>query len=239
MTMSGLRSLSFSLLLCLNLAIAPSPLSAQEQPTHYDRITLHSGASTEVQNDTLIAILYAQKEGSEPGSLSDSVNRLISQAINQAKSSEGIKVETLGYQTSPIYHQQRLSGWRVRQSLRLESMHSDRLSLLLNKLQSSLALESINYAISPAQREKVEESLTLQAIDAFRRRAELVTKQFGRSQYRLVDMAIQTSDRPVRPVRMRASMMAAEGGSAAPILAPGNQTVRIEVTGTIELQIDQ
>ncbi|PVV11294.1 MAG: hypothetical protein B6D77_07115 [gamma proteobacterium symbiont of Ctena orbiculata] len=237
--MPGPRNLFFSLLACLNLAASTFPLAAEEQSLHYDRIQLHSSATAEVENDTLIAVLYAQKEGSDPGVLTDSVNQLIAQAISEAKGREGIKVQTLGYQTSPIYQQQRFTGWRVRQSIRLQSMHSDKLSILLNKLQSTLALESISYAISPAQREKVEESLTLQAIDAFRRRADLVTKQFGRSQYRLVDMTIQSSDRPIQPVRMRASMMAREGASTAPTLAAGSQTLRIGVTGTIELQIEQ
>jgi predicted secreted protein len=119
-------------------------------------------------------------------------------------------------------------------------MHSDRLSELLNKLQSSLALDSISYTISPAQREKVEESLTLQAIDAFRKRADLVTKQFGRKDYRLVEMQIASSDRSVRPLPRRASMMALGGAAeAAPTLEAGSQTVRIEITGTIELQIAQ
>lgn len=237
--MPGQRNLFFSLLACLNLAASPFSLPAEEQGLHYDRIQLHSSATADVENDTLIAVLYAQKEGSDPGVLTDSVNHLIAQAISEAKDREGIKVQTLGYQTSPIYQQQRLTGWRVRQSIRLQSMHSDKLSILINKLQSTLALESISYAISPVQREKVEESLTLQAIDAFRRRAGLVTKQFGRTKYRLVDMTIQSSDRPIQPVRMRASMMAREGGSTAPALAAGSQTLRIGVTGTIELQIEQ
>ncbi|PVV06355.1 MAG: hypothetical protein B6D82_18135 [gamma proteobacterium symbiont of Ctena orbiculata] len=227
------------MLLSLNLAASPFSLSAGEGVHHYDRIQLRSSASAEVENDTLIAVLYAQQEGSEPAALSDSVNRLITQAVSEAKLSEGIKVQTLGYQTSPIYQQQRLTGWRVRQSIRLQSLHSDRLSQLLNKLQSSLALESISYTISPAQREKVGEALTLQAIDAFRKRADLVTKQFGRERCRLVEMAIESSDRPYQPFNMRANMMALERSAAAPALEAGSQTVRIEVTGTIELQLDQ
>lgn len=230
----------FSLMVCLCLISPPSLLQAEEQLDHYDRINLQSSASAEVENDTLIAVLYAQKEGSDPGQLSNSVNQLISQAVKEAKGREGIKIQTLGYQTSPIYQQKRLTGWRVRQSIRLQSIHSDRLSELLNKLQSSLALDSISYTISPAQREKVEESLTLQAIDAFRKRADLVTKQFGRKEYRLVEMQIAASDRTVRPFPRRAGMMAMGGAAeAAPTLEAGSQSVRIEITGTIELQIAQ
>jgi predicted secreted protein len=229
-----------SLLLCLCLISPQSILRAEEQEQHYDRIELHSTASAEVENDTLIAVLYAQKEGDEPVQLSNSVNQLISQAVKEAKGREGIKVQTLGYQTTPIYQQKRLTGWRVRQSIRLQSMHSDRLSDLLKKLQSSLALDSLSYTVSPAQREKVEESLTLQAIDSFRKRADLVTKQFGRKEYRLVEMKIESPDRATQPFSRRTRMMAMGGAAeSAPTIEAGSQTVWIEITGTIELQIPQ
>ncbi len=235
MSIPGIRIQSLALLVCICLTILQSPVHAGEADYHYDRINLRSNASAEVDNDTLIAVLYAQQEGTEPGLLSDGVNRLITQAVNEAKRNEDIKVQTLGYRTSPIYQQQRLAGWRVRQSIRLQSMNSESLSRLLNKLQSSLALESVSYKISPEQRESVEEALTLQAIEAFRKRAELVTKQLGRSDYRLVEMTIQSSDQT--PLPMRANMMALERAAAAPTLAAGSQTVQIEVIGTIELQL--
>jgi predicted secreted protein len=239
MSLFNIIKLSLSQTICLCILLAQSGLQAGEQERYYDRIQLHNSASAEVENDVVIAILYAQKEGQEPGTLTDSVNHLIAKALEQAQGVAGIKVQTLGYRTSPIYQQQRLSGWRVRQSMRLQSTHSDRLSKLLSKLQSYLALDSISYAISPAQRQQVEEALTLEVIDAFRKRADLVTKQFGRKTYRLVEISIQASDHTVNPYRMRATMMATERASAAPALAAGSQTLRIQASGTIELQPEQ
>lgn len=241
MSVSSTKKLFASQVFCVCMMFVQPVLQAQEQGQHYDRIQLQNTASAEVENDVLIAVLYAQKEGNEPAALTDSVNRLITQALEEAQGSADIKVQTLGYQTSPIYHQQRLSGWRVRQSIRLQSMHGDRLSELLNKLQAYLALDAISYAISPAQRQQVEEALTLEVIDNFRKRADLITKQFGRDSYRLVEMSIQASDHSPQPYRMRTSMMALEEASAsvAPALAAGSQTLRIEAIGTIELQLAQ
>ncbi|MCU7886433.1 MAG: SIMPL domain-containing protein [Candidatus Thiodiazotropha sp. (ex Lucinoma annulata)] len=225
-------------LFALCLLLTPQLLLATEQKPHYDRINLSAQAAIEVDNDTLIAVMYAQKEGNDLALLTDSVNQLVTEGVDKAKRSAGIKVQTLSYQTSPVYQQQRLTGWRVRQSIRLESLQSDKLSTLIGELQSSLALESLSYAISPAQRQKVEESLMLQAIDEFQRRADLVTKQLERSQYRLVEMVIQTSDKSIQPMRMRANMMALEGASVAPTLQAGSQNVRVEINGIIELQLE-
>ncbi len=224
-----------ALLTCLLLAYS---LSAEEQPPRYDQINLSAEASTEADNDTLIAHLSAQREGSDPVALSNSVNQLINQAVSQVKQQPQIKLQTLGYQTSPIYQQQRLSGWRVKQSLRLESRDSDILSQMLSRLQEHLALESIGYAVSDELRKTVEESLIKQALEAFQQRARLITEQMGRKSYRLVEMSIHSSDQPLQPQRMRASMMAMESSIAAPSLEAGTQILRVEINGRIELQLE-
>lgn len=218
---------------CLML---PAQLQAADEPLRYDRINLSAEASQETDNDTLIAVLSAQKEGSDPAALSDRVNQLIGQAVVEAKKEPDIKLQTLGYQTSPTYQQQRLTGWRVKQSLRLESRNSELLSQLLSRLQGSLALESISYAISDEQRKEVEEALITQALDAFQQRARLITKQLGRDSYRLVEMRIINSGQSAPPMRMRASSMLLEA-AAPPTLEAGTQTLRVEVSGTIELQL--
>ena len=224
-----------SLLLCLLIGF---PLAATEPPPRYDRINLSAEASGQADNDTLIAHLAAQKEGSDPVALSNSVNQLIGQAISQVKQNPDIKLQTLGYQTSPIYQQQRLSGWRVKQSLRLESRSSEVLSQLLSRLQEYLALESISYAVSDELRKTMEETLIKQALAAFQERARLITEQMGRSSYRLVEMTINSSDQPLQPARMRAGMMAMEASVSAPSLEAGSQTLRIQVNGSIELSLE-
>ena len=229
--------LSGVLLFCLSLTSLS--LTAEEQPLSYDRIQLSANAAMEVENDTLSARLYAQQEGSDLSRLADQVNRRISEAVALIKDVEGVKLQTQGYQTYPTYHQQRVTGWRVRQTIRLESQDAAKLSQLLSRLQSSLALQSLDYDVSPAQREAAEEQLMARAIGSFQRRAALVSEQLGRQDYRLVEMRINTSGQPVQPVRMRAGMLAMESSVAPPSLEAGSQTIRVDVNGTIELQIQQ
>ena len=149
-------------LLSLTL-LSPVSMAGQKTKT-YDRIQLSAEASMPVENDTLTAQLYAQREGSDLSQLADEVNRKISQAVQRVKQVEGVSLQTQGYQTYPVYQQQRVTGWRVRQSLRLESRDSAALSRLLGELQSGLALESLQYSVSPEQRQAAEEQLIGQAM---------------------------------------------------------------------------
>ena len=210
---------------------------ADEQPLTYDRISLSASASVQVENDTLVAVLYAQREGRDPAKLADEVNQHVRWAVDQAKQAAGITLKTLDYHTSPVYRDGKLSAWRVRQSIRLESTDSAQLSTLIGALQEKLAVQSVTHTISPESRRQAENSLIAAAIRAFNSRASLVTKELDRDDYRLVRMEVNTSDRPIHPPPMRATAMTMKAAAAPPILEPGTQEVRITVVGTIELQI--
>ena len=83
----------------------------------------------------------------------------------------------------------------------------------------------------------MEEALTAEAIAAFQKRAEQVTRQLGRSGYRLVQMNINSSGPPVRPMLMKASVAAMDAASAPPAIEAGSQTIRVSISGTVELQL--
>ncbi len=229
--------LSYWLPLIVAAVLLPLVVAADDELTHYDRISLQATASAEVENDILEATLSVYREGSNPALLSEAVNATIQWAIGEAKKVSGVTVQTLGYQTNPVYQQQRLSAWRVRQSLRLESKDIARLSQLIGKLQERLAVGRVGYRISALRRNSVEESLIAEAIALFQRRAELVAKQMGRSRYRVVQMGIDTGGAPMQPM-MRAEMSAMADARISPSFEAGAQTVRVSISGTIELQLD-
>ena len=227
------RTLAISLLLmplCL-------PAWADEAPLTYDRISLTASASAKVDNDILVAVLYSQREGSDATRLANEVNQHIRWAVNRAKQDSGVSVKTLDYRTNPVYRDGKLSAWRVRQSIRLESGDSARLSALIGELQERLAVQSVTPDMSPASRQGAENTLIGEAIRAFSARASLVTGELGRTEYRLVRMEVRTSGGPVQPLPVRSRAIAMEAAAAPPVLEPGTREVQVTVSGTIELQI--
>ena len=225
-----------SLAMCLFLFQAYQPAWADEQPLTYDRISVSASASAQVENDTLVAVLYAQRDGSSATKLASEVNRNIRWAVERLKQTTDINLKTLDYRTSPVYRDGKLSGWRVRQSIRLESTDSAKLSTLIGELQEKLAVQSITHSVSPASRQAAENRLIAEAIRAFNARASLVAKELDRAEYRLVRMEVNTRDRPIQPPPMRAAAVSMQS-AAPPVLEPGTQEVRVTVVGTIELQL--
>jgi predicted secreted protein len=203
----------------------------------YNRVGLSASASMEVENDTLVAVLYTQKEGSNTSKLSKAVNRSITEAVEMAKKLPNIKVQTLEYSTNPVYKRNILNGWRVRQSIRLESKDSTALSDLIGTLQKKLKVSHISYSISPERRKEVEEQLIAKAIAAFNHRAELVAKAMDRNGFRLIQIQVNTSGMAPRPYPMRAMAMEAKIADAGPALEGGTQRVTVSVNGSVELKL--
>jgi len=206
---------------------------AGDEESHYDRVNLSASASDEVENDLLVAVLFEQREGQDPASLAAQVNRAIAAGLERAKRIPGVKVQTLDYRTTPVYRKAVLSGWRVRQSIRLESRDTAALGRLIGDLQASLQVQSIDYRISEERRARAEDGLIKRALAGFGQRAKLIAGELGRPGYRVVSLNVATQGAPMQPMRLR--MMAADA-MAAPALEPGTQQLNVSVSGTVELK---
>ena len=227
-------------LLFLAALVTATSATAHEAPPTYDRINFRVSATQEVENDTLVVVMYSERTSQQPSVMADEVNRTISWAVALAKKQSAIKVQSLNYRQEPLYRNQTISGWRVRQSIRLESTDVTALSTVVGELQERLSVASLHYAVSPDRRADVENVLISEALDRFRRRGKLISAELERPDYRIVNIDVVTSGATPAPMRMRAVAAMAESSSAAPpTLEPGVQSITVQVSGSIELKVPQ
>jgi predicted secreted protein len=212
---------------------------AHETPQIYDRINFQVSAVEEVENDTLVVVMYSERSGQKPSTIADEVNRNIGWAVDLAKKNSAIKVQTLHYRQDPMYTNQSISGWKIRQSIRLESTEAASLSALIGEMQGRLSVASLRYTVSPTRRNKVERRLIAEALNRFKSRGEQIKVELGRTGYRIVNIDVITSGQSPAPVRMRAAAMMEDSAVAAPSIEPGVQSVSVQASGTIELKISQ
>jgi predicted secreted protein len=203
----------------------------------YDQVELTTSAERKVAQDLLIAALYTEQEGQRQGEIAARINTTMQWALDIAKAADGVKVQTAQYQTWPVYANQSttITGWRARQSLRLEASDSKRLGDLIGTLQEKLAVESVGYDVSHASREANEKILTDEALARFQARAQQVATLLGRPGYRIVRLSLDGGGAPRPPIALRGMMAAAET-AAAPAIEAGAQTLSITVSGTIQLE---
>lgn len=218
---------------CILLAAAGNVHSAEEPPS-YNVVDLQAEAQREIQNDLMTASLYVEQSGEDPARVSNSVNKVVNEALRAAEDVKSVKASTEGYQTYPVYGKtNRLEAWRVRSEIRIESKDFSAASNLIGKLQSTMHLSSLGFTVSPEARRQAENELIARAISNFRERADIVKQSLSGRGYKLRKISINTGGFHPRPVLARA---VAAQDVAAPNVEGGTSQVTVNVSGTIEVE---
>lgn len=212
-----------------------TPSLGAEEAHGYDQITLTTNTEIQVQRDILIASLFARSEGASLEAGTAEVNRQVAAALETARKTSEVHIQTQEYQTEPTYQNQKPSGWLVQQWIRLESRQPERLARLLGELQKTLKLSGIDYAVAPETRQAAEDRLISEGLKAFQNRAERVTHALGRDRYRIVKIDVGINPASFRSPRPMVRAMSAEA-APAPSIEAGETSLFITIQGTIELQ---
>jgi predicted secreted protein len=192
-------------------------------------------AQKSVANDLGRATAYAEMSGADPAEVARKVKAAIAEGLATAKAQPGIIVKSGATHTYPIYGKggRNIESWRMRSELLLESRDAAALSAAVGKLQGALAVGGINFAPAPETRRAAEEAATLEAIEAFRAKAERIAAALQKP-YRIRQMSVSGGGHGQQPQPLyRAAAMAAE---AAPMpVEAGESNITVNVAGQIEL----
>lgn len=211
--------------------------ASAESELRYNRVSFSVSAESEVENDRLVARLFAEERGRDTKVLAKKVNEAITWGLDIAKKQTEVEAFTLNYSTNPEYKEGKVVGWRVRQSIQLKSDDSQVLSQLLGELQNKLSIESVEYQVSSKLRKATEETLIAEGLQKFKQRADQVTKNMGRSSYKVVNLNVSNSfsARPPYPMAMQRGGYAMKADMAPPSLTAGKQQIVVNVQAEIEL----
>jgi predicted secreted protein len=214
----------------INVAFADDEL-------RYNQVRLQSQQTEAVSNDTMHVSMNTYAEMQDPAKLAAKINNDMEWALQQAKQVQGVKINTGSYQTWPITRKEVTTGWRGQQDLVLESADTETLSRLVGQLQDRLQIKSMNFTVSDEKRAGVENRLIDAALDAFKQRAEIIGDNLKASDFRIVEINVNTSTQ--RPPMLRQARMASMSMEASDAVAVegGESDVSVTVNGTIELQI--
>lgn len=225
-------------LLALSLStLASLPALAADEP-HYNQISLRAEASQEVARDLMIVTLYTEAQNSDPAKLAADITTSMNKALGQAKAVKEVSLSQGSRNSYPIYDNktQKITGWRERAELRLESSDFAALSKLTGELMQDLKMESMDFAIATATRKTSEDALLKEAIAAFKARAQLATEALGGKGYKIVSLNLNSNGYP-QPFPRGAMMMKAAAMDAAPTpeVEAGKAKVNMNADGVIEV----
>jgi len=226
-----------ALIPALSIALAAFSAWAQTPEQQFNSVELQAEARREVSNDTLTAVLFAELNDADAAKLASALNRTVNEALAAAKEFKAVRVRSGNNQTYPVYdRQQRLTGWRGRAELRLESRDFQAAAALIGKLQAGMQLGQILFSASAELRKATEDELIAEAIKAFRARADIARSALGARNYKIRRISINAGAAfpPPRPFVARAA--AAAESIPPPQIEGGASQITVSVTGTIEVE---
>jgi len=207
------------------------------EPVRYNTVDLQADAQRDIANDLMNAVLFAEHNDADAAHLANTLNQAMNNAMAAAKAFQTVRVRTGGTQTYPVYDRtQRLTGWRGRAEIRLDSKDFQAASALIAKLQSSLQLGGVGFVVSPELRRQVQDELTVEAIGAFRARADIARNALGGRSYKIRRISINPAGGPgPRPMFSMARGAVAQEAVAAPQFEGGTSQISVAVNGSVEV----
>ena len=226
------------LILASAILLASPATRAEGVQQPYNQVSFSVSSERAVANDWTTAVIGITTADTDSAALANRVNKLMNEALNTARRTPGVTVSTSAYSTFPEYgNGNQIVRWRATQDLTLQGSDTPTISRLLGTLQAKgLTLRSIGFSVAKETRARLEDELMAAAITAFRSRAALITTSFGKTSY--IIAAINIGEGGYQPPLLpyaRSSTMLAED-AANPDLEGGQSSLRIDVSGTTELQ---
>ncbi|MDD0984505.1 SIMPL domain-containing protein [Pseudomonas shahriarae] len=221
-------------------SIASLPALAADQ-LHYNQISLRAEVSQEVARDKMIVTLYTESQNTDPAKLAAEVTTIMNKALGEAREVKAVTLRQGSRNSYPIYDNknQKITGWRERAELRLESADFPALSKLTGELLNTLKMDNMDFAIADATRKSSEDALLKDAVAAFKARAQLATDALGGKGYMIVNLNFNTNGYPMPYARNGGMMMKAAAMDSAPTpeVEAGTSQVSMSADGVIEVQM--
>lgn len=223
--------------------IAPGIAGAQQMvpaKPELPQLSLEAAASAEIDQDKVEITLAHELDGSDQADVASRLNQVLGNTLAKAKRNNKVESRSGSYRVwARTDRNGKITGWRGRAELILESRDFSAASTLAGELSTSMAVSNMNFSLSREAREAEEKRLLQEAADAFKARAATASSAFGFNRYQVKQLDLSGSGTVYspRPMMMRAKPASASADMMAesvPVEA-GKATVTVSVRGTVEL----
>ncbi|HKT95619.1 MAG TPA: SIMPL domain-containing protein [Paraburkholderia sp.] len=226
----------------LAMTLAPGAAFAQSEARYQPSgvLSLSAQASAEVPQDVVTITLFYEQEANDPASLTATLNQRADQALQKARGVAGVTARSGQFSIYPSTDRDgRISAWRGRTEVVLESHDFAAASKLAGDMSSVMQVGNVQFSLSPEAQRAAEQKLSAQAIASFREQAASNARAFGYSGYTVRDVNVGHQGVPPRPMMMMMSAraMSADAKAAPPMpLEGGTSTVTVNVSGSVQMK---
>ena len=224
-----------SMFLALALSTPAMSQSPDTQAERFPYASLQAEAVTEVKRESVRITLAAEVAGAEQAGVASELTATVNDVMNRLRDHAGVKVYSGNYQVWPMNDKDgRISNWRGRAEIMLESTDFVAVSKLAAGVADKMPVANMAFFVAPRERARYEAELLQQAGEAFRKRADALTKAFGFDSYEIREIQLGGTGASYAPERRMMAMSADMAGAGIPLEA-GTERISLSVQGTIFL----
>ena len=240
----------------LPLTIAtPFMVHAEEQAKNDDNKTefyFSTNVTREIEQDLMKATLSSRKEGKSVKELKSEVNGKLNKVMDLIKQYPSIEVRSDGIRTYPNYYTQKngkrlIEHWIAEGELVLKSKDLESMAKVLEGLEDNITIEDVSFSVSKEKLASLEDEMTLEIIQQFQHKAEIIQKGLNVKKYTLKNVRLDSpSDRAIfsganyyfaeSAITSQRRRDSEEKTSQPMILIPGKQVINANATGTIQFE---
>jgi predicted secreted protein len=183
--------------------------------------------------------MAAEKSGADASAITQQINKIMGDAVREAKAVSGVEAITGNFSTQQQYDNKgNVIGWTVRSDLILKSKDFGLLGKLSGNLSQSLKIVGSGFEVSRELKAREEAILLQRGLEAFQAKAKTAAQTLGFGDYTLRDINIQQAqleggNNQPRPMMMARGAMA----DAAPVqIEAGRTAISLTVSGSIQLK---
>lgn len=199
-------------------------------------LSLDANATMDVSHDMALMTLATEQDGADAEAISAALAKRADAVMKQAKSVAGIEARTGSFTVYPMNDNKgRITTWRGRAEVLLESRDFASLSKLSGQVASNMQVAGVQFSLSREAQKKAEEKLIEQAIQTFKDKAQTASRAFGYGGFTIREVNVgQNSNQPMP--RAYAMRSAAVMSDAAPVPVEGGKAqVTVSVSGSIQM----
>ena len=125
--------------------------------------------------------------------------------------------------------------WEDIAVLRVSGSDFQAIGKLIAESSNEAAINDIGFSLKPESRRQIEESLAIEALQNFRKRADTLSRSMSGSGYRVVEVSLQQNEQTLAVPAMARAAAYEKAGSPEPVFdSPGSSTVQQTANGTIQ-----
>lgn len=219
------------------------------------QITLSGSDKIEVVGDQITIQLKYTVSGIESAEVTEKLTKAAGEAVKVIGNFDkkgNVETQFSSVNVHPVYtygkdnsEAPKITGWTGNVTLKIMAKNNFAEASALASKIGDFVIEDVNYDLSNAEMKKYEDQSVEKAISAFSKKAMLITKSFGYTNYELVDVNVsfngERNNISPRPYMARSAApkmlmneMADQAGSAFDF-TPGKFEITAEVSGKIQL----